>query len=85
MTSLTRYYDVTTPSTMTSQIMEYLCERFQLKHERDLRSSPTAMAKLRREAEKAKRLLSTETQVLCRGTRGLEPGYEGIRAGVRGD
>lgn len=50
-------------SDFDQRIMEYFCERFQLKHERDLKKSPTALAKLRREAEKAKRLLSTETQV----------------------
>lgn len=50
-------------SDFDQKIMEYLCDRFQMKHEKDLRKSPVAMAKLRREAEKAKRLLSTETQV----------------------
>lgn len=50
-------------SDFDQKIIEWLISRFELKHERDLKKSPVAMAKLRREAEKAKRLLSTEMQV----------------------
>ena len=50
-------------SDFDQKIIEYFVDRFELKNELDLRKSPTAMAKLRREAEKAKRLLSSETSV----------------------
>ena len=46
------------------RIMDHLVRRFKLKHERDLTSVPRAMAKLRREAERAKRALSSREQVL---------------------
>ena len=45
------------------KVMDYFVGRFKLKHERDLTTSPKAMAKLRREAERAKRALSADVTV----------------------
>eukprot|EP00039_Didymoeca_costata_P023926 m.8702 g.8702 ORF g.8702 m.8702 type:complete len:679 (+) comp3944_c0_seq1:71-2107(+) len=45
------------------RIMDYFVARFKMKHERDLTTSKRALAKLRREAELAKRKLSADTKV----------------------
>ena len=45
------------------RIMDYFIARFKMKHVKDLRTSARALAKLRREAEMAKRKLSSEKQV----------------------
>lgn len=45
------------------RVMDYFVGRFKLKHQRDLTTSSKAMAKLRREAERAKRALSSEVTV----------------------
>eukprot|EP00051_Salpingoeca_urceolata_P007291 m.96396 g.96396 ORF g.96396 m.96396 type:complete len:680 (-) comp15189_c1_seq1:921-2960(-) len=45
------------------RLMDYFVDRFKLKHQKDLtKAGNKALARLRREAEKAKRVLSTETQ-----------------------
>jgi len=45
------------------RIMDWFVARFKMKHEKDLSTSKRALAKLRREAEAAKRILSNEKQV----------------------
>jgi heat shock protein 5 len=46
------------------RIMDWFVSRFKMKHEKDLTTSKRALAKLRREAEMAKRVLSAEKKVV---------------------
>jgi hypothetical protein len=50
-------------SDFDQRIMEYFIKRFKMKEDLDLSKSPRAIARLRKEAEAAKRVLSEKTQV----------------------